>query len=133
MIDQLRKLGCALMCTVVLFGVSGCEDDNGGSEAGAAPSVDVTGTWVATTSVGESATLTMTQSGGDVTGTFFSSFGSEGTLSGSVSGNTVLLTLNETNFDRIVTEVTGTVEGNTMRGTLSQSDGASASFTATKR
>ena len=132
MIDQLRKLGLALVCTVVLFGGAGCEDDSGGSEA-AAPSVDVTGTWVATTSVGESATLTMTQSGGNVTGTFFSSFGSEGTLSGSVSGNTVRLTLNETNFDRIVTQVKGTVEGNSMSGTLTQSDGDSASFTASKR
>ncbi len=132
MVAWLRELGFALVCVVVVFGVAGCEDDSGGSEA-AAPSVDITGTWVATTSARESATLTLLQSGGNVTGAFFSSFGSEGTLSGSVSGNTVRLTLTETNFDRIVTKVKGTVEGNTMRGTLTQSDGGSASFTASKR
>lgn len=116
----------------ILAGVVGCEGGDGG-DGGTPPSVDVTGTWVASVSFGETATLNMTQTGSSVAGSFSSNFGSKGTLSGSVSGNTVRLTLNETVFNRITTDVTGTVDGNRMSGTLSQSDGDSATFTATKR
>ncbi len=127
------KLIAAIMYALLMIIVVGCENNNGGNGSAEPPSVDVTGIWDAATSVGENATLTITQSGSKINGTFFSSFGSRGTLSGSVSANTVSLTLNETNFNRVVTKVSGTVVGSTMKGTLRQSDGDSATFTATRR
>jgi len=120
-----------LAFAMILICMIGCEDSDNDSTSDA--TVNITGTWVATTSVGERSSLSATQTGNDITGTFFSSSGSVGTLSGTVSGSTVRLTLQETNYNHVTTEVVGTVDGNTMNGTVTQSDGGSASYNATKQ
>lgn len=127
------KLLVVLGCAALFVSVAGCEDGGDDDRSEGPPTVDVTGTWIAVTTAGERATLIMTQDGAGVTGTFSSNFGSRGTLTGTVSGNTLQMTLNETNFDRIVTEATATVSGNTMNGRLTQSDGDSGRFTATRQ
>lgn len=122
----------AVLSTALFITFVGC-DSGGGDGDDNTPTVNISGTWIARTSVGETATLVMTQNGSAVTGTFSSNFGSKGTLSGSVSGTTVNLTLQETNYNRIKTQAKGFVDGNIMTGTFTQSDNDSANFTANKQ
>ena len=137
--DAGKMLWVSLLSVAVLVGICGCEGGGGGSDSNdsssieAADTADVAGTWIATTSNGETASLIITQDGQRLKGTYFSTSDSRGNLSGTVSGNTVQLTLQETNYQRIVTELTGTVSGNKIKGMMNQSDGNSGSFSGTKQ
>ena len=89
-----------VLLVAVAIGMAGC---GGGGDSGtpaAPPSVNVTGTWSGpyNSSVAGSRTMTVNlqQSGASLTGTYSSSAGGLGSISGSVSGNTASLTITVT-------------------------------------
>ena len=92
-----------VMFVLVAFGVftiAGCGGGGGSSPPPAPPSVDVTGRWVGpyNSSVfgNQSATLTLQQTGANVTGTYASSTGGLGSVSGTVSSDIVNFTITVT-------------------------------------
>jgi hypothetical protein len=96
-----RIIGLLAMTMVVAFMTLGCGDGGGDSSPPPAPpAVDVTGTWSGpyNSSVFGSRSMTMNlqQIGGSVTGTYSSSTGALGTVSGSVSDNTMSGTITVT-------------------------------------
>lgn len=112
------KLGCwailILMCSVSLASDT---------------SINVGGTWTVTASNGRrkaKQTLVIQQEGAKITGTFKGPRQS-GTLEGSVAGNSI-------NFHvtaKIPLDYTGTVDGDSMKGSLS-GDGKNGDWTATR-
>jgi hypothetical protein len=115
----------------MMVAMAGC-DDSDDNPAAAQATVDITGTWIAQVSDGETVSITVTQSGNGVTGTFFSTSASQGAVSGVVSGNSVNLTFRETNFQRIVTTVKGSVVGDVLTGSFWMSDGTTGTFRAVR-
>lgn len=70
-----------------------CDDDDGGGGGGDGDAATVTGTWSGTFSgSGSPFTLSISQSGDAVTGNY-SEGGINGTVSGSVSGNSIQMTI----------------------------------------
>lgn len=107
--------------------LTSCEGGGGDDD----PAVDVSGVWYGfAISQSETATVTLSQSGGSVNGTWISNFGTSGTFSGSVSGNNLSGTMDASGF-RIT--VTGPVSGNTASGTWTDSQGNSGTYSATRR
>jgi hypothetical protein len=82
-----------LALALLAWGCGGSEPDQGGP-----PAVDVTGTWAGTVSssdVGDyAATMTLSQVGGDLTGTYTGSVGVQGVVQGTVSGSTLSFVIN---------------------------------------
>jgi len=110
--------------------LTGCEDDGGGSS----PTVDVTGIWRGITlGASHSATLTLSQSGSSVSGTFVRNDGLSGTVPGSVSGNTFVGTAS---YSAGTVTFDATVSQNTMSGSYSVREGGSVvesgTFTGTR-
>lgn len=98
--------------------------------------VDVTGTWemVVSTQMGEmTSTLTLKQEGEDVTGSFKSDMGEGEIKDGTISGNSIsfTVTLSIMGQDRDLT-YSGTVEGDSMEGTLDLGQMGSADWKATR-
>ncbi len=98
--------------------------------------VDVTGTWemAVTTQMGEmTSTLTLKQEGEEVTGTFKSDMGEGEIEDGTISGNAIsfTVTLNIMGQARDLT-YSGSVEENTMEGTLDLGQMGSADWKATR-
>ena len=129
------RLMLALLMGVCLALV-GCESDDDGGDVSSQgdSSVNVTGTWDVNVQNADgstrSLTLTLTQAGTAVSGTAVNNVqGGSGTVTGSVSGNAVTLTLSGEGTYGLV----GTVSGNTMTGTGGQGSDRSSTFTATRR
>lgn len=100
------------------------------------PSVNVSGTWdiTITSPMGDvSVTVTLTQSGSDVTGGFKSEIGSTSVYDGSVAGNeiqfSVKLPMGGQPFELVFN---GTVEEETMEGTIDLGEMGSAEWQGTK-
>ncbi len=104
---------------------------------GDAPAVDVTGTWDVTVSTPDGpqkATLNLTQKATQVTGTFAHPlFGTSEVKSGQISGKkltfSVTLTIEGTTIEP---SFSGTVEGNTMSGTVNVPGQGALEFTGTR-
>lgn len=83
-----------------IIGLAGCGGGGGSGTPAAPPSVDATGTWSGpyNSSVFGARTMTVNlqQSGASLTGTYSSTTGGLGSISGSVSGNTASLTITVT-------------------------------------
>jgi len=110
-----------LAMLAIVAAMMGC---GGGSDDGA-PTVDVTGTWVAKLSDGSNIKLPVQQSGSSLQGSF-----DRGTIAGSVSGNQVSFSLIFT--DGTTASGSGTVTGNTMSGSWQYSDGSQGTFNASR-
>ena len=89
-----------VLAAVGVFAIAGCGGGGGSSSPPAPPLVDVTGRWIGpyNSSVLGSQTMTLVaqQSGATCTGTFSSSTGALGSVSGSVSGDTIHFTITVT-------------------------------------
>ena len=100
------------------------------------PEVNVSGTWdiTITSSMGDvSVTITLTQSGSDVTGEFKSEVGSTSVYDGSVGGNEIQFSVKLPIGDQPVELVfNGTVEEDTMEGTIDLGEMGSAEWEGTK-
>lgn len=98
--------------------------------------VDVSGTWdlKIESEMGElPATLTLKQSESEVTGQFKSEMGSAEITEGSVSGNSISLTITlSMGGQSFVLTMQGTVEGDSMEGSIDFGEMGSADWTATK-
>jgi hypothetical protein len=137
----------ALIAVFVLVGCGGGGGDNSGP-APIPPTVDITGTWDASMTVTGgtqapvgfhwTAVFTVIQSGSSVIGTGITSSGSGGQVSGSVSGDDLVITLTQTSPCNGIYHGNGMVNAasNQMSGTYSGSDcngTLQTSFTAIKR
>jgi hypothetical protein len=94
-----------------------------------AADADVAGTWTVTAQNGRHSvtqTLVLRQNGGKVTGTFTGPRQS-GTIDGTVSGNAIKLHVTA----KMPIDYTGSVDGDTMKGTLT-SEGKSGQWTGTR-
>ncbi|UCG85033.1 MAG: amidohydrolase family protein [Gemmatimonadota bacterium] len=99
---------------------------------GDAPVVDMTGTWEVVIDGQMTATMTLTQEEGSVTGTFSLGDMGSGDVSGSVSGSDLTLTINVVaGGQSIDVEIEGTVSGNSASGDGSSTMG-DFSWTATR-
>ena len=128
------KLLAVLVCAACTASfLSGCED--GGDSGPVPPSVDVTGVWnsaSATEHLNGTIVMTLSQNGSAVSGTFYDSHGESGTVSGSVSGDTITFRASYTNSGWWV-DFTGTASGGTMSGSYSASDGSTGSMSWMKQ
>jgi hypothetical protein len=96
----------------------------------AADQVNVTGTWIVSVSGGAGTatqTMELRQDGGKVTGTFQGPRQS-GTVDGTVDGNNVTLHVKA----RVPLDYTGTITGDSMKGTMT-GGGKNGDFTATRK
>ncbi len=117
-----------LMAFLSIFSMTpftGC--GGGGNRVEPTPTVDVTGTWSGTYSTSlvpsGSITLNLTQSDADVTGTYITTEGNAGTVNGTVSGNTLNFTFTQTTPSCTGTfSGTATINGNTATFTFTGSD-----------
>lgn len=98
------------VCCVALVLTVGCDDNDNGDEA-----VDLTGEWWFTHSDGFKGTLTLDQSGTNVTGTVSNDDGSA-PVDGTFDGMTASLTLHAGGTDRMY--LTGTLTGDVLSGTF---------------
>ena len=98
--------------------------------------MDVTGTWDITVDSpqGEvSVTLTLNQSGSEITGELKTDFGTSSIYDGSVSGNTIEFSVKLPITGQPVEIIfEGTVEGNSMEGTIDLGEMGTSAWTATK-
>ncbi len=123
---------------VLLLGLTltGCDDSDDDDDVAAAATVDVTGNWNVTVTgeEGLTAVMSLTQSGNAVTGTFTVP-GMDGSLSmsGTVSGNTLRLTMVTDIDDNASVTLNGTVTDNTISGTWTDNGGDSGTWSATKQ
>ncbi|UCD23649.1 MAG: hypothetical protein JSW51_11510 [Gemmatimonadota bacterium] len=99
--------------------------------SGEAPAVNMAGTWEVTIDGEMTATMTLTQEeGGELSGVFSLGEMGSGDISGTISGNDVLLTIRiEVQGQSMSVEITGTVEGDSASGDGS-SDMGDFSWTA---
>ena len=102
----------------------GCDSGGGGGDD-PVPSVDVTGRWSGETSQGNPVLLNLAQDGANVSGTAIRG-DQTGSVVGTVDGNTFSFT---EVLSAIETSGSATVEGNSMRGTLTE-NGQDYGFTA---
>ncbi len=121
---KLRKhvVLAAILLTAVGLGIA--------AAGWAADQVNLTGTWIVSVSGGAgSATQTMElrQDGAKITGTFQGPRQS-GTVDGSVDGSNVTLHVKA----RVPLDYTGTITGDTMKGTMT-GGGKNGDFTATRK
>jgi len=100
------------------------------------PAVDVTGTWemMVTTEMGDiSATVTLAQTGSEVTGTFKSEMGTSDITDGTISGSDIEFSVTLPVMDQPRELVfIGTVEGDTMEGSLDLGAMGTAEWKATR-
>jgi hypothetical protein len=107
-----------LIATLGFMGCGGGGGDDDGADPPAAPAtppIDVTGTWVGPVSLDGTIwnfTLTLVQTGSDITGTGLAEGSITRAYNGTISGNHVVLTSNP---NSIVLDLT--IAGNTMVGT----------------
>jgi hypothetical protein len=113
------RIACAVALVCVL---SGCETDT-------TDPVDVTGTWEVQDASGGLGAFVLEQSGSSVSGRV-ESLGTVGTLTGTVSGNTVTLALT---MDAYRADLTATVEGDSMSGPWSDNAGGGGTWNATRQ
>ena len=92
----------------------GYENGTGSLEKQTATTVNAAGTWQGVGSLVGNMTLNIQQNRSAITGTFSTTIGGSGSLTGSVSGNTGTVTLNVTNPP----ECTGTLDVTTIVNTL---------------
>ena len=105
----------ALIATLGFMGCGGGGGDGSDDGTGGTTPIDVTGTWMGPVSLDGTIwnfTLTLVQTGGDITGTGLAEGSITRAYSGTISGNHVILTSNP---NSIVLDLT--VSGNTMVGT----------------
>lgn len=127
------------------FGGRGSGDWSATREVAAAPppadaatgtAVDVTGAWAleVTTGSGSGApTATFTQDGEKLTGQYVGQFG-EGPLTGTIKGNAITFSVTLTVQGNSATVVyTGTVDADTMKGTVQFGDFGEGTFTGKKK
>ena len=101
----MKKLVCALFLLTLLISCG----DGGGGDSSTPASVNATGTWFgsynSTVFGAQTMALVLLRDGDGLTGTYYSSTGATGSISGSVSGNTASLKITLTtpgcggNFD----------------------------------
>lgn len=92
----------------------------------------ITGTWNMTVTVSQGSgnpTFDLVQSDTTVTGKYHGTFG-EAPVTGSVKGNKIILRFSAANITMIYT---GTVEGNTMKGTVDLDSYGEGTFTGEKK
>ena len=108
----------------------------GGRPGGAGPPADPAGTWsvVVQTPQGEvNAQLTLHKDGDQVIGTLSSHLGNASIKSGRVTGNQIRLTATvDVSGQSIDTIITGTIEGDSIRGTMVMGAMGSFEFTGTR-
>jgi len=116
---------CVVMLGLIL---GGCESGGGGSSDG---DDDVSGSWNATEvgGDGDSGTLTLTQDGTSVSGTFSSHSGYHGNVSGSLDGGHLVVRLS---YSSGHSALDATVSGGSMEGSYSANSGQSGKFTASR-
>lgn len=124
---KLRSSLAALVWAAAIAGVSA---------QGSAAKVDVTGKWilnVETDAGGGMPTLTFKQEGEKLTGTYQGQLG-QTDLVGTVKGNAIEFSFNaDTQGIKFVVTYTGTVEKDTMKGTLNLGDLAQGTFTGKRQ
>ena len=142
----MRFIKVSVLVIVTSFLVIACGSGGGGGSGEEDTLTNITGTWYGTFSYqscinsscySETITVTFTivQSGNTVTGTFSTSTGGTGSISGTVEGNTFNFTLSETHPCIATLNGTGTISGNTIDYNLSGivcNESISGSGTVTK-
>lgn len=135
--------------SICLVGLSGCGGGDGGDSSTAQPTsqtTDISGTWKGTASSSVisgfvNITLTFTQSGSNISGTYACSTGSltclhsSGTISGTISGTSFTLSVVFPD-NHSCGAFNGTITGSTMSGNYSCTDTAgndNGSWSATKQ
>lgn len=114
-----RVVFAVLLCPLIGVFLVGCD------LASTTASVDVTGSWNYSNSAGELSTWALIQSDSSISGA-----GTDGeTISGSVSGDSIYLTLTYSSRSYTVS-LSGTVSGSTMSGSFTDSSSNSGSWTA---
>jgi len=123
------------LVSVCFLAACGGGDDGGGGEAERAitnqtAEASMTGNWRGSFSTGVDFVMALTQSGEDLTGSYDSSQGGQGTVFGTVSGNSVVMTVDSSGSD-LTEQFTGTVNDHRtqMGGSYTIIDGGSGSGT----
>lgn len=125
--ELLARIVLSFLVTGMLL-TTGCESS--GDDTSQEPAaVDVTGIWSYSNSIGESGTLTLDQSGNDVTGNL-SVIGTSVAISGTVSGNT--FTFNGTGAES-EQNIVATVNNNAMYGNWSDTLGRTGTCQASRK
>jgi hypothetical protein len=109
----------------------------GGASAGDAKAVDLTGTWVLelkTAGGGGTPTVTLKQEGEKLSGQYSSQMVGEAPVTGSVKGSDFTFQFNASiQGNTIAIVYTGTVDGDTMKGTVKLGDLGEGTFTGKRK
>jgi hypothetical protein len=122
----MRAMGCVLLAFVVAAAAPRAQDK-----------VDLTGTWIlqVDTAAGSgSPTFTFKQTGDALEGTYEGTFGKVDNVKGTVSGNKATWSFTaEAQGTQLNIEYSGTVDKDTMKGTVTLGEFGEGTFTGTRK